>query len=114
MLAPFLELILIRDYIWLPVEQVSELEVSKPERPRDLIWTPVRVVLIDGTQRRAYMPSRYFGSQEAADDGLKLGRATDWQGGETGPVRGVGQRQFLVGDEAWALLEMPPISFNKE
>ena len=79
-LAPVLELMLIRDYIWLPIEQVTELEISQARRPRDLLWTPVRVGLIDGTQRRAYMPARYVDSHQNADELIKLGRATDWVG----------------------------------
>jgi len=113
-LAPILELMLIRDYIWLPLDQVSDLEISRPERPRDLLWTPVRVGLIDGTQRRAYMPARYHGSYDHADDLVKLGRATDWTGSEGGPVMGVGQRQFLVGEDAVAMLDLPSVIFNCE
>jgi type VI secretion system protein ImpE len=108
---PVLELILIRDYIWLPIEQVRELEVSKPERPRDLLWAPVRVVLADGSQRRAYMPTRYYHSTLQADDKFKLGRATDWVT-RGGPVAGLGQRQFLAGDDAFAVLELPPVTFG--
>lgn len=111
-LAPVLELMLIRDYIWLPLEQVQELEISRPERPRDLLWAPVRVVLTDGTQRRAYMPTRYFGSHEHADDQVKLGRLTDWRAGESGPVQGIGQRQFLAGEHAYAALELPKVTFE--
>jgi type VI secretion system protein ImpE len=109
-LAPVLELMLIRDYIWLPLEQVQELEISRPERPRDLLWAPVRVVLTDGTQRRAYMPTRYFGSHEHPDDQVKLGRMTDWRASEGGPVQGVGQRQFLAGENAFAALELPNVT----
>jgi type VI secretion system protein ImpE len=111
LLAPVLELILIRDYIWLPIEQVRELEISRPERPRDLLWIPVRVVLIDGTQRRAYMPTLYCGSHKHPDDLVKLGRMTDWKTSANGPVLGVGLRQFLVGDDARAVLELPPVKF---
>jgi len=112
LLAPMLELMLIRDYIWLPLEQVQELEISRPERPRDLLWAPVRVSLTDGTQRRAYMPTRYFGTSEHADDLVKLGRMTDWRVIEGGPVQGVGQRQFLAGEEAFAALELPSVTFE--
>ena len=111
-LAPFLELMLIRDYIWLPIEQVTELEISRPERPRDLLWTPVRVGLVDGTQRRAYMPARYVDSHQVDDELVKLGRATDWIGTEGGPVTGVGMRQFLAGDEACAMLELEDVAFD--
>jgi type VI secretion system protein ImpE len=111
-LAPFLELMLVRDYIWLPIEQVTELEISRPEHPRDLLWTPVRVGLTNGTQRRAYMPTRYANSHQHGDDLIKLGRSTDWESSAGGPVTGVGQRQFLVGDEALAMLELPLTTFG--
>ena len=35
-----------------------------------------------------------------------LGRATDWIGPEEGPVRGIGQRVFLVGDDAVGIMEI--------
>jgi len=111
-LAPVLELMLIRDYIWLPIEQVTELEISRPERPRDLLWTPVRVGLVDGTQRRAYMPARYVDSYRHEDDLIKLARATDWIATDGGPVTGVGMRQFLAGDEACAMLELEDVAFD--
>lgn len=110
-LAPCLELILIRDYIWLPIEHVRELEISRPERPRDLLWAPVRVVLIDDTQRRAYMPTRYCGSHRHSDDQVRLGRMTDWEASEAGPVLGTGLRQFLIGDDAIPVLELPTVTF---
>ena len=111
-LAPVLELMLIRDYIWLPIEQVTELEISRPERPRDLLWTPVRVGLVDGTQRRAYMPARYVDSYRHEDDLIKLARATDWIAADGGPVTGVGMRQFLAGDDACAMLELEDVTFD--
>ncbi|HEX3727818.1 MAG TPA: type VI secretion system accessory protein TagJ [Pirellulales bacterium] len=111
-LAPFLELILIRDYIWLPLEQVRQLEISRPERPRDLLWAPVRVVLADDTSRRAYMPCLYCGSHAHGDNQVKLGRMTDWKSGPDGIVSGAGLREFLVGDDVCAMLELPTITFG--
>ena len=58
--APILELIILRDYIWLPLEQIRELEMSPPERPRDLNWAPVKLVLSDGSSRRGYLPALYL------------------------------------------------------
>lgn len=104
--ATILELIILRDYIWLPLEQIRELAIAPPERPRDLIWVPVRLLLTDGAQRRGYLPALYFGSHDQDDEQLKLGRSTDWHGTGTGPVRGVGQRVFLAGENARSLLEI--------
>lgn len=111
-LAPVLELIILRDYVWLPLEQVRELEIMKPERPRDLIWIPVRLVLQDDSQRRGYMPVLYPGTHEHPDDKIKLGRLTDWQETNDGPVRGVGQKMFLHGDNALSLLELGEVRFE--
>lgn len=104
--APFVELILLRDYVWLPFDQIREIEIPPPERPRDLVWTPARFVLADGSQHRAYIPALYVGSHEHADDRVRLGRFTDWQETPSGPVRGIGQRMWLAGDDGHPLLEV--------
>src|SRR5947208_13938338 len=107
LLAPILEVMVLRDYIWVPWSQVRELEVEKPTHPRDLIWTPARLVLADGEQRRAYLPALYPGTASAPTDALKLGRLTDWVVPEaSGPVRGVGQHLLVAGDADFGLLEV--------
>lgn len=107
LLAPILEVMLLRDYVWVPWSQVRELVVEKPTHPRDLLWTPARLVLSDGDERRAYLPALYPGSSSAANDNLKLGRMTDWlvPVGD-GPVRGVGQHLLVAGDHDFGLLEV--------
>lgn len=104
-LAPFLELIVVRDYVWVPFEQIRELDVSVPERPRDLLWIPVRVALTNGSQYRGYVPVLYVDSYQHANDQVRLGRLTEWVGPEDGPVRGAGQRTFLAGDDGYSILE---------
>jgi type VI secretion system protein ImpE len=110
--APFLELILLRDYAWLPFENIREIEIAPPERPRDLVWDPVRLVLDDGTQHRAYLPVLYAGSHEHEDDQVRLGRFTDWMQTPSGPVRGSGQRMLLVGDDGVPLLEIRAVTLH--
>ena len=105
LLAPFLEVIVLRDYVWLPLEQIRELETSAPERPRDLVWLPARFVLSDGSQQRGYLPLTYCGSHEHSDDLVKLGRKTDWRDGD-GPVSGVGLHTLLTGEDAVGLSEL--------
>jgi type VI secretion system protein ImpE len=111
LLAPFLELIILRDYIWLPFEQIREIEFAAPERPRDLLWAAVRIVLGDGSQHRGYVPVLYCGSHAHANDQIKLGRMTDWKVTEGGPVLGCGQRVFLAGDADRAMLETRHLEF---
>jgi len=112
LLGPILELIVLHDYIWLPLEQVRELEIMKPERPRDLLWVPVRMVLQDDSQRRGYMPVLYPGTHLHPDDQIKLGRMTDWVETDGGPVHGVGQKMFLHGEDAVSLLELGEVRFG--
>jgi type VI secretion system protein ImpE len=45
-------------------------------------------------------------------DALRLGRETDWRQVEPGPVRGVGQRLFMMGDDAVAMLDLGNIRFG--
>jgi len=106
LLAPILEVMVLRDYVWVPWSQVCELEIEAPAHPRDLIWAPARLVLTDGEQRNAYLPALYPGTHAAKDEMLKLGRLTDWLVPDgDGPVRGVGQHLLVAGDTDLGLLE---------
>lgn len=107
LLAPILEIMVLRDYIWAPWSQIRELTIEAPKHPRDLLWTPASLVLADGEERRGYLPALYPGSHAAADDNLKLGRLTDWLVPDgDGPVRGVGQHLLVAGDTDLGLLEV--------
>jgi type VI secretion system protein ImpE len=97
LLAPVLELIIQRDYIWLPLEQVRALQVLKPERARDLIWAAVRLELVDGSHRSGYTPVLYPGTHELADDRLRLGKLTNWRTLDGGITLGMGAHTLLFG-----------------
>lgn len=111
-LAPFLEIIILRDYAWLALEHLQELEITAPQRPRDLIWAAARMVLADGTQQRGYVPVLYPQTHDHPDEQVKLGRLTDWRAAAGGPVLGVGQRVFLADDEEVAILEARHVTFK--
>lgn len=109
--APLVEVIVLRDYVWLPLEQIREMETSPPERPRDLLWLPVRFTLVNGAQQRGYLPTLYPGSHEHAEDRIKLGRMTDWIAG-AGPVRGVGLHVWLDGGDGTAAIDVRHAEFQ--
>jgi type VI secretion system protein ImpE len=92
-------------YFWVPLAQVEDLALNPPRFPRDLIWAPARLDMHDGASGEVFLPALYPDSAEHADDPVKLGRATDWNAPEGGPVLGRGARLFLVGDDALPLLE---------
>lgn len=99
-------------YYWLPFENVQSMEFRKPERPRDLYWRSLHVVTRDGIEGEVYVPVLYVDSYLQGDDLTRLGRYTDWQGGEGAPVRGVGLKTFLVGEETKTILEITKVTFD--
>lgn len=101
-------------YYWVPVEKVESLDFKAPKRPRDLYWRQVHMVVRDeGPDGEVYMPVLYTGSDKKKDDDqIRLGRATDWVTAEGGPVRGLGQRTFLIGHEDKPVLSLKGVTFN--
>jgi type VI secretion system protein ImpE len=102
--GPVLEVLAHGVYYWLPLGQVDAVTANPPKYPRDLIWFPVKLAVKDGPAGDAFLPARYPVPADASDE-LKLGRATDWRQDDGGPVRGVGLRLFLAGDDAVPITE---------
>jgi type VI secretion system protein ImpE len=96
-------------HVWVDIDQVSRLVLQPPKRPRDLCWRPSQLTLKNTRSIEAYMPMLYANSHLAADDALRLGRATDWKASDRGPVRGIGLRTFLVGETDRTALQIGEI-----
>jgi type VI secretion system protein ImpE len=110
--APFFEVLTSNGkYYWVPLERVELVEFRPPKRPRDLIWQRAHMVVTDGPDGEVYLPTLYAGTPANPDDRIRLGRLTDWQGGEGAPVRGVGRRMYLIGNEAVPALDIKEITF---
>lgn len=92
------------EYLWVGVDQIAAVAMNPPKYPRDVLYPPARLTLHDGTTGEVFLPALYPGSHAHADDAVRLGRLTVWDG-EAGAVRGAGQRVFLSGDDDRALLE---------
>jgi type VI secretion system protein ImpE len=97
-------------YYWIPMDRVESIEFRAPARPRDLLWRPAQMLVHDGPDGEVYLPALYAGAAKEKDDTLRLGRATDWREGP--PVRGVGQRTFLVGDAGVSIMEMQEVEIS--
>jgi type VI secretion system protein ImpE len=111
--APVFEVITANgNYYWVATDTAELLEFHKPERTRDLYWRPAHMIVKGGPDGVVYVPALYHGSHAATDDAVKLGRRTDWSGGEAQPYRGLGLREFLVGDGAKSIMELQRIEFN--
>lgn len=97
-------------HILVPVERIASLEFEPPKRPRDLVWRRATITLKDSTEGVVYIPAIYSVTPDASAD-VKLGRETSWSEGP-GPVRGIGQRVFLVGDADVAISELKALRFT--
>jgi type VI secretion system protein ImpE len=99
-------------YFWIPTERIIEAEFHPPQRPRDLFWRRVTMSVREGPEGDVFIPALYLPHDAAQPDPIRLGRATDWTGGEGGPVRGLGQRMFLVGEEGRTVMELASLTFS--
>ncbi len=99
-------------YYWIPNERVESIEFHAPERPHDLLWRRAHMIVSDGPDGEVTIPAIYYGSHADPEDRVKLGRVTEWRGDGGAPVRGFGQRLYLMGDEAQSILEIKEITFH--
>ncbi len=95
-------------YFWIPIETVVSMAFHPQQRPRDLFWRRCSMTVRGGPEGDVYLPTVYDSGNDVGD-ALRLGRATDWSA--TAPVRGRGQRVFLVGDEAVPIHELGTVEF---
>ena len=100
-------------YYWIPFESVESVEFHAPERPRDLIWRRAHMIVTNGPDGEVFLPALYPLTFAGTDEQLRLGRGTAWSGEEGEPIRGSGQRMFLVGEQAQSILELKEMQFQK-
>jgi len=98
-------------YFWIPTERVLSAEFHPPARPRDLAWRRVTMSVSEGPDGVVYVPTIYGNEAPDMAEPLRLGRETDWQE-QDGLVRGVGQRVFLVGEDARTIMEIGTLEFE--
>lgn len=98
--------------MWVPFESIAGIVFDKPVRPRDLLWRPAEVSVRGGPDGKVYVPTTYAPVRGEVDDAARLGRRTDWIGGENEPVTGVGLRTFVFDETPRTVLEVREIVFN--
>src|SRR5918994_120011 len=106
LIAPFLEVIVRADYLWLALEDIVRLEIPPPRTLRDLLWIPGKVELREQQTIDVFIPVQYYGSSDHAEDPVKLGRMTVWENVGEETNLGKGQRTFLVDGDERSLLEI--------
>lgn len=102
-------------YFWVPFDQINEITFHKPERPLDLLWRRATLeTKIEHAEGDVYVFCNYHQNDTSLiTEEHRLGRATDWLGEENEPIQGIGQKLFLVDDDALSIMELNEIIFNQ-
>lgn len=111
-----LEILAGENYMWLPFEQISRIEIPPPKKLRDLLWAPATIHTADGTAMadlgEVLLPVLSPFSYSHSDDNVRLGRSTIWDGEIP-----FGQKMLLVasedGDEEIPLLEVRKLEISR-
>jgi len=111
-LGPLLEAIVNGRYYWIPFSRLREVRIEKPTDLRDVAWLPVNLLLANGGETVALVPTRYPGSEKATDPRVIMARSTEWveHPGET--FLGLGQRLLATDQGEYALMDVRSIKLN--
>jgi type VI secretion system protein ImpE len=103
-------------YSWIDFQQIASIEIPRPKRLRDLLWTPAIVTTTPEFKAmelgEVLLPVLSPLSWKESDDSVRLGRSTIWK---PDPVHGeipVGQKLFLAGEECIPILELGKVELS--
>jgi len=111
-----LEVFVAGSYTWIDFQQIASIEIPRPKRLRDLLWTPAIVTTTPEYRAmelgEVLLPVLSPLSWKESDDSIRLGRSTIWK---PDPVHGeipVGQKLFLAGEECIPMLELGKVELS--
>ena len=111
-----LEVFAAGSYVWIPFEHIESVEMAAPTLLRDLLWTRAMIRTGPAFNVRelgeVFTPVLSPFSSKHADEAVRLGRATAWEGDESGAILPFGQKLFLVDDEEIPVLEIRSLQFT--
>ena len=99
-------------FYWVPTERVASIVFHPPKRPRDLAWRRATISVNEGPDGEVYVPAIYDRLLPDLADDYRLGHGTEWSDEASGPVRGIGQRVFLAGDDAIGIMDIAELRFG--
>jgi type VI secretion system protein ImpE len=108
-LGPVLEAVINGRYYWVPFARLTRIALEAPADLRDVVWTPAHLLLENGGEAYALVPSRYQGTETLADSGLVLARRTEWREPSPGYYCGYGQRILATDDGEASLMDVREI-----
>lgn len=111
-----LEVFAAGQYLWIPWQHVASVQMSPPQRLRDLLWNPGIVQTgkeFSGIELgQVLIPALSPLSWQYEDNDVRLGRVTEWVALEDGTEVPVGQKLLLVDGEEFPLLELRELKIN--
>jgi type VI secretion system protein ImpE len=111
-LGPVLEAVVNGRYYWVPFNRLSRVSIEAPADLRDVVWTPAHLLLENGGEAYALVPTRYAGTETRDDGALLLARKTRWEEPRPGTFCGVGQRVLSTDTGEVSLMDVREISFS--
>jgi len=105
-IGPFLEAVINGNYYWVPFHRIARIEFQEPEDLRDFVWTPAHFQWANGGEAVGLIPTRYVGTEDQADDALRLARKTEWSEFADGVYAGAGQRVLTTDSNEYGLLDL--------
>jgi type VI secretion system protein ImpE len=111
-LGPVLEAVINGRYYWVPFARLSRIAIEEPADLRDVVWTPAHLLLENGGEAYALVPTRYAGTEKVEDGSLLLARKTTWDEPRPGFYCGVGQRVLSTDGGEVPLMDVRDISFD--
>jgi type VI secretion system protein ImpE len=111
-LGPIFEAIVNGRYYWIPFSSLAQVKVDQAADLRDVVWMPGWVTLQNGGELAALLPTRYPGSESAADGLIRLARKTEWVETKAGDYHGLGQRLFATDAGERPLMDVRLISIS--
>ncbi len=100
-------------YYWIPFDTIESVTIHRPARPRDMLWLRAHMIVRNGPDGEVFLPTLYLGSSDHVQSELRLGHATDWQGGDHEPAQGAGRRIIWTGDSDLSILEIEEIDLQQ-
>jgi type VI secretion system protein ImpE len=98
-------------YYWLSLSQIVSLEMKPIQHLSDQLWRSADIETVGDVSGHVHVPALYYGSHTAGDQRLSIGRSSDWQERHPGLTCGLGQREWLLGDDVVSINSVATLSF---
>jgi type VI secretion system protein ImpE len=111
-LGPVCEAVINGRYYWIPFDKLARIDLEAPADLRDFVWMPAHFMFQNGGESVGVIPTRYPGSENAADPLIRLGRKTTWEETRPDVFFGLGQRVLTTDAGQFPLMDVRVIQMG--